>query len=92
MKLKGLNYRLLKQREGDQYSTRKNSGIISDYYRPFVLDCCKFSQTLLPNYEGLTDPLLGDYFRKPKMRHHLMQMKLVQLFADARLINMENLL
>eukprot|EP00826_Nyctotherus_ovalis_P023731 TRINITY_DN1824_c0_g2_i2.p1 TRINITY_DN1824_c0_g2~~TRINITY_DN1824_c0_g2_i2.p1 ORF type:complete len:130 (+),score=22.99 TRINITY_DN1824_c0_g2_i2:49-438(+) len=45
--------------------------------RPFVLDCCKFSQIFLPAYEGLADPLLGDFFRRPRMRHHLMHMKLV---------------
>jgi len=54
--------------------------------KPFILDCCKVTETVLPNYNGLRDRFLSGFFERPRMRRHLISMKMVfftnSLFAQ----------
>eukprot|EP00826_Nyctotherus_ovalis_P017653 TRINITY_DN1520_c0_g3_i1.p1 TRINITY_DN1520_c0_g3~~TRINITY_DN1520_c0_g3_i1.p1 ORF type:complete len:145 (-),score=37.55 TRINITY_DN1520_c0_g3_i1:411-845(-) len=53
-------------------------------HRPFVLDCCKPIGTLLPSYDSLLDPYMGNYFLRPKIMTHLVKMKIVALITNNR--------
>ncbi len=43
----------------------------------FVLDCCKKAGPILPSYNGLQDRHLAGYFENPRIRKHLVGMRLV---------------
>ena len=49
----------------------------TNYKKPFVLDGCKVTEQFLPNYNGLSDRYLIGYFSRPKLRKHLISMKIV---------------
>lgn len=55
--------------------------------RPFVLDCNNSSANgLIPTYNGLLDRYLSGYFERPRMRHHLVLMRIVTiLYSEYRL-------
>ena len=44
---------------------------------PFILDCCKIGEAVLPNYNGLNDPFSIYYYDRPSIKKHLVNMKIV---------------
>ena len=46
-------------------------------FSPFILDCCKPSGMEIPEYDSLLDPYMGGFFLNPRIKHHLVNMKIV---------------
>ena len=76
---KRIRIRKLKKKKHNEI--KYNIFLIASVRTFFSLDCCKKSTQKLPNYNGLLDKHLVCYFSRPKIKHHLIDMHLVQIMS-----------
>ena len=71
--------RITKNRNG-----KTNQSLRAKVKKEFILDGWKPKEQKLPEYNGLNDRNLLDFFNRPKMKKHLVSMKIVNFLINNR--------